>query len=208
MKIKTYYDFLDPNTIFGSVGRCGGGYNTVWEDWSEKGIKARENIMKEFEEGVNKICGHYDKLEKSILEEGFRNPVIITRGKPFKRMIKHISPEFRQKDVGDWFLMEGTSGGSRLYIAQKHKILIPCFVNDFVGNYSSGFVVENLLQIKHLYKDFPNKIKFTDKFGLIEYYDPEKLHYHLEGNVDDKSLVPERGRMWKDIMKKYGYHIR
>ena len=34
---KTYYVELEANKIFGMVGRCGGGYNTVWEDWSPEG---------------------------------------------------------------------------------------------------------------------------------------------------------------------------
>lgn len=208
MRIKTYYNFLDPNTIFGSVGRCGGGYNTVWEDWSSRGVIARENIMREFEEGMNEICGHYDKLEKSILEEGFRNPVIITRGFPFRRKMKHIPSYVREKDIGEWLLMEGTSGGSRLHIAQKHGIKIPCFVNDFVGGYSGGFVVKSLTQIKNFYKDFPRKMRFTSRFGLVEYYDSKKTHYHLEENISDESLINERGRLWKSVMEKYGYECR
>lgn len=206
--MKTYYDLLDPNDIFGSVGRCGGGYNTVWEDWSEKGIKSRENIMREFEEGMNQICGHYDRLEKSILEEGFRNPIIITRGLPRRRKMKHIPFYIRRKYIGDWLLMEGNSGGSRLHIAQKHGIKIPCFVNDYVGNYSGEFSVESLSQIKCLYKDFPKKIFFSPRSGLIESYDSKKTHYHLDGQITDESLVGERGKLWRKIMKKYGYECK
>ena len=169
--MKTYYNLLDPNDIFGSVGRCGGGYNTVWEDWSQEGIKSRQNIMREFEEGMNQICGHYDRLEKSILEEGFRNPIIITRGLPRRRKMKHIPFYIRRKHIGDWLLMEGNSGGSRLHIAQKHGIKIPCFVNDYVGNYSGEFSIAFILKpidIESLKKVSDNNETMPPKSTYIE----------------------------------------
>ena len=46
------------------------------------------------------------------------------------------------------------------------------------------------------------------RFGLVEYYDSKKTHYHLEENTSDESLINERGQLWKRVMEKYGYKCR
>ena len=206
MGIRVFYDVLDPNLIFGMVGRCGGGYNTVWEDWSSEGRDAREHITKEYEEGLNAICGHYDKLETSILREGFRNPLIITCGIPVKKKIYHLPPELRKKSPWELFLLEGITGGSRLWIAQKHNIPVPCIINDFTGRYSGATQILTTERAQTYFKD-PPRILMDRLRGMSEAYDNCKYSYHMGSEWTEDIIIKQRAPLWVGLMNKYGYYV-
>jgi hypothetical protein len=206
MTIKVYYDILDPNKIFGMVGRCGGGYNTVWEDWTPEGRAARENIMREYEEGLNKICGHYDKLEKSILAEGFLNPLIITCGTPRRKLVRHLPQEVLVKPKEKWLLLEGVTGGSRLWVAQKHNIPVPCIINDFTGNYRSGSRILSVEQARSFFRDKNMTLSLTTQ-GITEAYHNKKTSYHLGPEWNEEDIVKQRAPLWISTMNKYGYYV-
>lgn len=208
MTARVYYAVLDPATIFGMVGRCGGGYNTVWEDWSKSGRIAREKITKEYEEGLNKICGHYDKLEKSILAEGFRNPLIITCGAPTKRNLKHIPPEILTSPREKWLLLEGVTGGSRLWVAQKHGIPVPCIVNDNSGKFTNGIEVTTVEQVLSCcFTDKPKLATIDKRKGFSESYDNTQQAYHMESFWSEEVIVKQRAPLWVGTMNKYGYYV-
>jgi len=208
MSVKVYYATLDPNKIFGMVGRCGGGYNTVWEDWSDEGRDAREHIMREYEEGLNKICGHYDKLENSVLTEGFRNSLIITCGKPMKRQIKHLPPEILRLPEEQWLLLEGVTGGSRLWVAQKHGIKVPCIINDTTGKFKDGIQLANASQIiACCFKDKPKVHSMDDYRGFSVSYDNRQRAHHMEKHWSEEIIVKQRAPLWVSTMNKYGYYV-
>jgi hypothetical protein len=206
MTTNIYYDIIDPNLIFGSVGRCGGGYNTLWEDWSPEGREARERIMKEYEEGLDKICGHYSKLEYSILKEGFLNPLIVTCGLPRKRSLKHLSPEILLKPKEQWLILEGVTGGSRLWVAQKYGIPVPCIINDRTGNYNRGISITTLEQALSYFKD-PNSNITMNSTGISEFYNNKKFSYHLGLEWNEEVIVRQRAPLWISIMNKHGYYV-
>lgn len=193
--------------IFGSVGRSGGGYNTVWSDWTPEGRSKREAIMREYEEAMDNLCGHYRLLEKSVLKEGFRNPIIVTRGPPKKRTWEHLPPEMRSWPYEKLYLMETTTGGSRLWVAQKHNMMVPCFVNDWTGAVTHNLRIGSADQAKKLYKDPPRSLVIDPKLGLLESFDPRKVGYHLGEQWREDVLVPQRAPIWISIMNKYGYTI-
>ena len=208
MSVRVFYDVIDPNTIFGMVGRCGGGYNTVWEDWSPRGRIAREKIMREYEEGLNKICGHYDKLEKSVLKEGFRNPLIITCGEPKRCKIFNLPPEITRLPKERWLLLEGVTGGSRLWVAQKYNIIVPCIINDFTGKYNTGTLMTDVNQlVSRYFVDAPKSFKIDAKRGFTESYDNSQKAYHMESWWSEKNIVKQRAPMWVSIMNKHGYYV-
>lgn len=208
MKIR-YVVNINPHHIFGMVGRCGGGYNTVWEDWSEQGRKNRKAILKEWEVFLNEICGHYKKLEESILKDGMRNPLIVSYGIPLRRDFSNVDDLFLQKreDAGAAYFLEGFTGGSRLHIAQKHNNPVNCIVNaDFFGmDNIQGSEINSIEEAAKYYKDVPT-LRIDPKYGLMEV--PGTLpHHHLDG-LDDASLNKQRGQFWIKTMKKYGYEIK
>jgi hypothetical protein len=207
VRTRVYYALLDPNKIFGSVGRCGGGYNTVWEDWSPDGRAARENIMREYEEGLNKICGHYDKLERSIMTEGFRNPVIITCGDPVKRRYDNIPPEILKLPKHEWLILEGVTGGSRLWVAQKHDIVVPCIINDNTGRFTNGTPISSTTDAIKYFKDKPKNIKMDVRRGFSEGYDNSQRAHHMEKWWTEENIVKYRAPLWVSTMNKYGYYV-
>lgn len=198
---------IPAKSIFGMVGRCGGGHNSVWTDWSEEGRAKREKIISEFEAGLDKICGHYKKLEKSILSEGFRNPIVVTCGPPRKRTWDNVPPEMRNIDAQKMLFLETTVGGSRLWIAQKYNMTIPCLVNDWTNRFSHFPNFTDPNQVKTLYKDTPKKLSFDQNLGLVESFDRKKVGHHLGDDWSEDKIVFERAPLWVSIMNKYGYRV-
>lgn len=204
---RVHYVFLPANDIFGMVGRCGGGYNSVWADWSDLGRSKREIIMKEYEEGLDAICGHYKKLEDSILKDGFRNPIIITCGRPKKRVMENLPPEMRELPPRDLLLLETTMGGSRLHVAQKHNMKIPCIVNDWCGRFLREPEIVRAEDARQLYKDPPQGLTMTPDLGLVESFGQHKVGYHLGPEWSEDRLMPVRAPLWVGIMNRHGYRI-
>jgi hypothetical protein len=200
------YAELPAREIFGMVGRCGGGYNTLWEDWSLPGRIKRQLIMEEYEQELDKICGHYSKLEKSITEEGIRNPVIITCGYPKRRPMKYLPPELRNIPESELLLLEGTTGGSRLHVAQKLDLLIPCFINDWTGRFKNEVAITSEEQARKYYKDQPATVSVNYN-GIVESFDDNKVSYHLGEDWSEEKVMPQRAPMWLSIMLKHGYKI-
>lgn len=207
MKINVFYTVLSAKQIFGMVGRCGGGYNTVWEDWSTAGRLARDKITQEYEEGLNAICGHYARLEASILSEGFRNPMIITCGNPIRRELKHLPPEIKQKPITEWLLLEGVTGGSRLWVAQKHNLQVPCIVNDTTGQFNQGISLVSADQAAKMFKDPPAKYSLTETTGFSEHYNNSQRAYHMDPSWSEERIVLQRAPLWVSIMNKHGYYV-
>lgn len=206
-KCHVRYVELPATKIFGMVGRCGGGYNTVWEDWSPIGRVKRRAIMREYERELNKICGHYSKLEKSIRTEGIRNPIVVTCGRPKKRLLKHLPPEMLDLPESELLLLEGTTGGSRLHVAQSLNLTIPCIVNDWTGRFADEPEITSEEQARTYYKDQPSGIEIVDGCGLTEEFDNQRTSYHLGEEWNEEQIMPLRAAMWIKVMRKHGYQL-
>lgn len=193
--------------IFGMIGRSGGGYNTVWGDWSPEGRQRRDEIVVKYEEEMNRICGHYDKLESSILTEGMRNPLVVTCGYPVRRSIEQLPPELRNKSPKDLLLLEGTTGGSRLWVAQKHGLEVDCIVNDWTGRYSNYPEIKTVSDAKQLYKDQPARATLDPTAGFTEVFDRNKVAYHLGTEWSEDRLLESRAVMWVSLMNSHGYVV-
>ena len=203
-KYSVYHCKLPANKIFGSVGRCGGGYNSVWEDWSVAGRAKRELIMQEFELGMNAICGHYGQLEEDVLANGFRNPIVVTSGTPIRRTINHIPPELRGAPPGKLLTLEGDSGGSRLWVAQKHNLLVDCIINDETGFFRSERQLRTLGECLALYTDVPE----AANLGRMGFSSCQLSKTHIDDKWTESALDKERRPMWEEIMNRHGYPPR
>lgn len=204
---RVHFVVLPAQDIFGMVGRCGGGYNSQWTDWTSEGRQKRELIMREFEIGLNAICGHYDQLEKSILEEGIRNPVIVTCGYPRKRTMAHLPPEMRELPPDQLLLLETTVGGSRLHICQKYGMQIPCIVSDWTGRFSSEPEIRDEADARLCYRDQPQSVVFHPQLGFHETFDTRKVGYHLGQQWSENRLMPLRAPLWIRLMNQHGYRV-
>ena len=204
---KVYCIMLPARDIFGMVGRCGGGHNTVWEDWSDVGRLKRQLIIEEFEEGMDRLCGHYAKLEQSVLQEGFRNPIVITCGKPQRRKLQNLPPELLAKDPKELLLLEGTTGGSRLWVAQKYNINVPCIVNDFTGRFNHLTPLRTADEVKKFYKDVPRTLTLDVNKGVTEAFDQNKVGHHLGTDWTEDKVLPSRTVIWVNAMNRQGYLV-
>jgi len=138
--MKLRYVELEPSRIFNWLNpkniTCWTAFpelRTIW--WEPETLKIREEFGKIWTEEFDKITGHFSKLEKSMLRDGFHHPISVVSGKPrdkyltsAKEMI-HFPPEL-QADIHN-VVYSHTFGGSRLSIAQKHNLKVPCVVHDF-----------------------------------------------------------------------------
>lgn len=98
--------------------------------------------------------GFYTKLERSILEEGFRNPI-------FGKSIK-----------------EGTFcvyGSSRLWIAQKHQLLVPAVIADYTGRWDHLEELKDEEEIRAKFKDQPEELTLDDDLWICHC-----PHVHLQ----------------------------
>lgn len=207
LKYRVHYVMLPARDIFGMVGRCGGGYNTLWLDWSDEGRARREMIMRDYEVAMDELCGHYSRLEESILKEGFRNPIIITCGLPRKRTIENLPPEMRDLPPSELLLCEMTMGGSRLHVAQKHDIKIPCIVNDWTGRFAGKPEILKPVEAYQFYRDPPQNVIMDPNLGLLESFSRTKVGYHLGAEWSEDKLMPLRAPLWIRIMNRHGYRI-
>ncbi len=101
----------------------------------ENGLKPSDERIKI----LNEEQEFFIKLEGSIIREGFRNPIVVTATN------KKISNRY---------------GGSRLMIAQKHYLYIPCIIADFDNVFPDALVLKTIDQIRSYFIDEPKKILF------------------------------------------------
>lgn len=201
--LKVRYAIIeDPNSIFGMVGRCGSGYNTIWDDWSPQGREKREKINDEWYERYDAITNHYSKLEESILKEGMRNPLVITCGYPLIRRVRNLPNEMRSAKPEDLLLLEGYDGGSRLWVAQKHNIPIPCIINDRTGRFANCEELKTKEQILAKYQDKPQFFSLSSSGVSCT----KIQHAHLDNEyVEPEKQAEQIIPLWVELMLKHGY---
>ena len=99
----------------------------------------------------------YKRLESSILTNGFRNPILVCAGY-CPNVYQRNMPKF-MKDDPNKILSCVKLGGSRLYIAQKHNLIIPCIVSDF-KDICKGLQEYTNNELYQFFKDKPDWIIF------------------------------------------------
>lgn len=144
-------------------------------------ISIKEEIGRLYVQKFNEKVGFYEKLEKSILQEGFRNPILVTAGYPKWRKKEDVDETFFKLKRKEDLLFCEILGGSRLFIAQKHNWLIPVIISDFTGKHKNFYRIRTVEELKKCYYTPPEKIEFT---SLGVKTTPPK-YIHLEEEWDD-----------------------
>lgn len=147
------YVVIPSNLIFNECGPMSAGPT----GWSEDKIKKREIAAQKYIDTLNRKNGFYNNLEASILKEGVRNPILVTAGWCPERKILNLPLEM-QEDHSK-ILVCHSSGGSRLWIAQKYNLDIPCIVSDFCNMFPEGKLLETAQDVLECHKDEPRAIK-------------------------------------------------
>lgn len=103
----------------------------------------------------------YSKLERSIISEGIKNPIIITSGYCPPGIVKFLPNQYLHDEDYSELLVCDRHGGSRLFFAKKHKIPVPCIVNDFNGRFSDLKELSTLKEIKAQFIHKPKKVSHS-----------------------------------------------
>ena len=167
---NVHYVELDSNLIYNEAGpeRVG------TKGWSEEDIKSKKAAGLKYIAKMNRKNGFYDKLEESILKEGFRNPILIKSGWCSGITKRRRPPELKNNIKN--LLVCDSLGGSRLYVAVKHNMKIPCIVADFVGRFSDQPKLNSAEAILSYFVDKPEEV-IINEMGMYMKFLP---HSHLE----------------------------
>jgi len=122
-KFKVYYAVLPSNEI---TNICGPVRR------NEDNSKTKDNVT--YIGRMNTKNGFYVRLEASILKNGISNPILVQAGFCNDRTI-HYLHNGEQEDPSKILVCE-RQGGSRLWIAQKYNMDIPCIISDFTGKFA------------------------------------------------------------------------
>lgn len=160
------YGILDPNIIFNECGPFSGGPT----GWDQDSITKRQSQAQRYINTQNQKNQFYIKLEQSILEQGFRNPILVNAGwcpRIHDRGHNQRLPLEMQADHSK-ILSCNTNGGSRLYIAQKHNLEIPCIISDYINRFPDFIELKTKQDVLNCYKDKPKKIMILkDHFRIV-----------------------------------------
>ncbi len=175
------YVLVDSRSI---INMCGPEYNYKPQDWSDKKeLRKRMEVGQKYIHLMNKTIGFYDRLEASILKDGFKNPILLTSGAPRFRSMEEIPPVIDVK-IPEMLLCE-IIGGSRLLIAQKHGFLIPAIVNDFTGMFPEGRLLKTEEDVAGCFENVPAEIIITNRGLRIS----PPLHTHLDKAYQEPQKV-------------------
>ena len=129
----------------------------------------------------NRLATHmikfFDDLEKSVLKDGFRNPIqtsvmsftkyttgfqnyLIGDKNKIERFRTELLPDkYRNKEIP--IHVCNRTGGSRLWVGQKHNLEIPCIVCDFCEYFPDEHTCPSISCIKSHFVDKPKKISIA-----------------------------------------------
>lgn len=122
----------------------------------------------------NSIDNFYNNLEESILKHGVRNPVSTSAGNIKKPQQIELLPEDMQKDRSKIWVCD-FQGGSRLWIAQKYDLDVPCIIADFVNRFTDFEELNTADEIMAKFVDKPQDIRLYH-WGVYFHHIP---HIHM-----------------------------
>ena len=136
MDYKVRYVILNSNLIF--------NYNAP----TEKIIEER-----------NARDGFYNHLETSIIEEGFRNPIVVVSG--FHQKGNNIGKFPKHMQNSDPLYCRDC-GCSRLWVAQKHDMDMPCLIADGNNRFEDQITLETEDEVLSYVDDEISYIRFAN----------------------------------------------
>jgi len=123
----------------------------------------------------------FSTLEKSILREGVRNPILVRCGWTLPDSTFSIASQgwcgnkpksqlpLKMQEDPKKILVCYNSGGSRLWVAQKYNMKIPCIISDCIGRFSNELLVEKIEKsILQFFKDKPSRILINSNGVMVQ----------------------------------------
>ncbi|NJO64272.1 MAG: hypothetical protein HC836_40715 [Richelia sp. RM2_1_2] len=142
-------------------------------NFTEDGDRIREATAREVIIRRNQKDNFYNILEEDILKYGVENPILVYAGKVHEYLERKVHPDIRSDPSK---MIIGVHGGSRLYIAQKHNLNVPCVIIDWIDRFKDAKLITSEQELLKVYKSQPVKYKINSN-GLIYNALPQ---HHLE----------------------------
>jgi len=140
--MKLRYVELEPSRLFNWLGPenvTAFGHVKQWRPtwWEVETVELRNQFAKLWTEEFDKITQHFSTLEASIRKVGLQRPVSTISGcprdqflrKPSKELLQFFPPQYHT--CPDTLVYTQPFGGSRVTIARRLGIRVPCVVHDF-----------------------------------------------------------------------------
>ena len=114
---------------------------------------------------LNARDGFYERLEASVAREGFQNPILVTSGRQGVPNIKldRLPPDIRENL--DTIVCCDRNGGSRLWVARRLGLAIPCVISDWVGQFAHLEELRTPRDVVAKYRNPPEKL-VVNEHGL------------------------------------------
>ncbi len=211
MEIK--YAILNPHAISNLCGP-----ERIPVGWTPLRIKQRTEATEETINRKNKINNFYNELEANVLANGFINPILVSVGifsngylnnltgtkvNSVRGLIHRIHPDLREDP--EHIITCEQYGGSRLWVAQKHNLNIPCIISDFVDHFEGIEILESKEAVLNKFVDTPSELTINE-LGVSmagwersednkEYTTGYKVKYAvLPSNMITNNLEPDESR--------------
>lgn len=159
MKYSVRYAILPSRSIY---NYCGPGYGKHYLSPKDREKEVEKHVV-----ARNKRDGFFQKLEESILREGFRNPITVNSGYIHPTCWRNLPPHITRCGLEN-FLVCVEWGGSRLYVAQKHNMEVPCLIVDYSGKFADEQRLRTVAEISNVYRDKPKRIRLEAKGICLE----------------------------------------
>lgn len=115
------------------------------------------NALQENEHELIRKHNFFTKLEESVIKEGFINPILVNAGHCPWLWQRKLPAEM--KNDSSKILVCCKWGGSRLWVAQKHNLDVPCLISDFINRFDEPSLT--LSDVKGMLTDI-REIVITD----------------------------------------------
>lgn len=165
--------------------------------WNKEYDELRSLIREMYIRRMDELTNHYTSLRESVKNNGFLNPIIITRGPLQFRLVNELPYHLRY--VPDILTCEYL-GGSRLALAHEMGIEIPCIVSDFTRletNYSKGDILHTPEDVEHEFVDTDISIKFSDK-GV--YVNPTRFLHIADETYTMREQIIKRHAVVQEVI--------
>ena len=160
IEYKIRYGIFPSRNIFNLLAPGIKNKRTPYGD-SEKERLRDEQRAESYIVRRDKMDGFYAKLEESVLRDGVRNPIATVAGKLRTERGFDKLPPYMQLDPTKLWVCD-FQGGSRLFMAQRHKLDVPVMIADFVNAFDQYEELTTDEQILSKFQDRPEQIRLYE----------------------------------------------
>lgn len=132
--------------------------------WDAHYNAVRDLMERMYVDKFNGASRHYERLQQSVAAQGFRNPIMVSAGGLQHRRQSELPPGLWGRD--DNIVCEYL-GGSRLWVAQRLGLDIPCIVNDANGVVPDGEVLDSCADIACKFVDLPARVRLDERGAYV-----------------------------------------